>query len=192
MKQSGYSYRSDQELLEKYQKDRNVKWLGELLERYFHLIFGVCMKYLKNETEAKDQTQQICLKVINVVRKEKITYFKSWLYQVTKNHCLMYLRKAKNIPVSLNLWQETAAENTFNKNYFLEKEKQYNYLDRAMQLLNEAQRNCIELFYFQKKTYQEIADEKGFSVKQVKSHIQNGKRNLKLQIERMSENESGV
>jgi RNA polymerase sigma-70 factor (ECF subfamily) len=192
VKQSGYSYWSDQELLEKYRKDRNVKWLGELLERYFHLIFGVCMKYLKNETEAKDQTQQICLKVITVARKEKITYFKSWLYQVTKNHCLMYLRKAKQIPVSLNLWQETAAENTFNKDQFLEKENQYGYLDRAMNLLNEAQRNCIELFYFQKKTYQEIADEKGFSVKQVKSHIQNGKRNLRLQIERMSENESDV
>lgn len=190
MKQPGYSYWSDQELLDNYRRDRNVKWLGELLERYFHLIFGVCMKYFKNETEAKDHTQQICLKVINIAGKEKITYFKSWLYVVTRNHCLMHLRKVKTRPEFIHAGEEIPEEVQPEKEHFLEKEKQYRYLDRAMQLLNDEQRDCIELFYLQKKTYQEIADEKGFSVKQVKSHIQNGKRNLKLHIERMVENES--
>src|SRR6476619_8489897 len=82
----------DKELLQRFQQDGNNEWLGILLQRYTMLLFGVCMKYLKNEEDAKDSVQQIFLKVINELQKYKVEYFKSWIYMVAKNHCLIKLR----------------------------------------------------------------------------------------------------
>ena len=81
--------KDDKELMELFYKDGDNEWLGILLQRYTMLLFGVCMKYLKNEEEAKDSVQQIFLKVIDELKKYKVEYFKSWLYMVAKNHCLM-------------------------------------------------------------------------------------------------------
>ncbi len=182
------TYRSDQELIGNYHQDHNAQWLGILLERYFHLIFGVCMKYLKNETEAKDHTQQVCMKVLRELPHTEVHYFKSWLYQVTKNHCLMYLRKNKHTTLPLETTVDPESEKPPNKSEMLEKERQYDLLETAIDSLNAGQRSCVRLFYYNQKTYQEIADEKGYSLKQVKSFIQNGRRNIKLFMER---NENG-
>src|SRR6185295_12963030 len=93
---------TDQELLEKFNADHDNEWLGILLERYTLLLLGVCMKYLKNEDDAKDSVQQIFLKVVQELQKYKVEYFKSWLYMVAKNYCLMKLRdRQSKIPVEL-------------------------------------------------------------------------------------------
>lgn len=184
MHKNQYSNQSDQELLSHYRKDHDENWIGILLERYFHLIFGVCMKYLKNKTEAQDHTQQICMKVIGEIRRDKIKYFKAWLYQVTRNHCLMYLRKIKHQTIPLDAAAEPAGESFQSHSEFLEKEKQYDRLEGALKSLNKEQQSCIRMFYFHKKSYQEIAAEKGYSLKQVKSYIQNGRRNIKVFMEK--------
>jgi RNA polymerase sigma-70 factor (ECF subfamily) len=83
---------TDQDLLEKFYTDRDNLWLGIVLQRYTLLLFGVSMKYLKNEQEAQDAVQQIYLKAITELNKYKVEYFKSWLYMVCKNYCLMKIR----------------------------------------------------------------------------------------------------
>ncbi|WP_157098022.1 RNA polymerase sigma factor [Niabella ginsenosidivorans] len=174
---------SDQQLLQLYLQEKDNSWLGPLLQRYTLLLFGVCMKYLKDETEAQDAVQQIFLKVIQEVHKYKIDYFKSWLYTVAKNHCLSVLRDKKSkIPVELNendLKEETeevAAE---------KEEVSPELLKEALNALNREQRQSVTLFYLEKKSYQEISQSQGYSLMQVKSFIQNGKRNLKLLIRKM-------
>src|SRR6476646_297552 len=92
----------DKELLDRFYGDHDNKWLGILLPRYTLLLLGVCMKYLKNEEDAKDSVQQIFLKVIGELHKYKVEYFKSWIYMIAKNHCLMKLRYKEKIPVELN------------------------------------------------------------------------------------------
>ncbi len=146
------------------------------------------MKYLKNETEAKDLTQQVCVKVLRELARTEVHYFKSWLYQVTRNHCLMHLRKNKHVTVPLETTADPESEKAPNRSEILEKEKRYDLLENAIDALNEGQQSCVRLFYYDQKTYQEIADEEGYSLKQVKSFIQNGRRNIKLFMER---NENG-
>jgi RNA polymerase sigma-70 factor (ECF subfamily) len=98
-----YDHLSDQELLAKFQADHNNEWLGILLQRYTLLLLGVCMKYLKNEEEAKDSVQQVFLKAIQELHKYRVEFFKSWLYMVAKNHCLMKLRERQGkIPTELD------------------------------------------------------------------------------------------
>ena len=175
---------TDQELLERFYADRDNQWLGILLERYTLLLLGVCMKYLKNEEQARDGVQQIFLKAITELQKYKVEYFKSWIYMVAKNYCLMQLRDkpGKN---TIEVRESLPAEATeADKESLLLNEKTYEYMDEALKELNADQQLCVTLFYMEKKSYQQIADQTGYSMMQVKSHIQNGKRNMKILIEK--------
>ncbi len=183
MKPSRYDQISDTELLDYYHADNAQEWIGVLLQRYTLLLLGVCMKYLKDETEARDCVQQIFLKVLTEVPKYKIDYFKSWLYMVAKNHCLMRLRE-KGVRGSKELTEQYVAIVETDKQELLQNEQTYNLLEEAIEELSEEQKRCVNLFYLQKKSYQQITEQTGFSLMQVKSYIQNGKRNLKLILEK--------
>lgn len=175
---------TDQELLERFYADRDNQWLGILLERYTLLLLGVCMKYLKNEDLARDSVQQIFLKAITELQKYRVEYFKSWIYMVAKNYCLMQLRDkpGKN---TLEVRDSIPAEaNETDKESLLLNEKTYEYMGEALKELNADQQLCVTLFYMEKKSYQQIADQTSYSMMQVKSHIQNGKRNLRILIEK--------
>jgi RNA polymerase sigma-70 factor (ECF subfamily) len=180
-----FEHIEDKELLEKFYVDRNNQWIGILLQRYTMLLLGVCMKYMKNEEEAKDCVQQIFLKAITELQKYKVDYFKSWLYMIAKNHCLMMIRD-RNGKVALELKDNFAPEeqDVFYKNELLEKDQLLNVMEQCLNDLNHEQKQCVTLFYLEKKSYQQIADATGYSMLQVKSFIQNGKRNLRLLVEK--------
>jgi len=175
---------SDQELLERFYADHDNQWLGILLERYTLLLLGVCMKYLKNEELARDSVQQIFLKAITELQKYRVEYFKSWIYMVAKNHCLMQLRDKpgkKTVEVKESIVVET---DETDKESLLLNEKTYEYMGEALKELNADQQLCVTLFYMEKKSYQQITEQTGYSMMQVKSHIQNGKRNMRILIEK--------
>jgi len=184
-----YKHISDQELLENFYTTHDTVWLGILLPRYTLLLLGVCIKYLKNEEEAKDCVQQIFLKVITELKKYKVEYFKSWLYMVAKNHCLMKIRDRQGkIPVELSERSMPVVEEQPDRKSFVENDQTIELMTEALAELSPEQRQCVTLFYLQKKSYQEISEQTRFTMMQVKSYIQNGKRNLKLMIERKLKN----
>ncbi len=179
---NNYDHISDSDLLEKFYQDKHTQWLGIVLQRYTLLLLGVCMKYLKNEDAAKDAVQQIFLKAITELRKYKVTYIKSWLYMVARNHCLMQLRD-RNILVPVEDSIQLSAPEPVQQE-LAEKEMMLTLLETSLEELNQEQKTCVTLFYIKKKSYQDITKETGFSLLQVKSYIQNGKRNLKLLLEK--------
>jgi RNA polymerase sigma-70 factor (ECF subfamily) len=180
-----YSHITDQELLEYYYTGHDSKWLGILLERYTLLLLGVCMKYLKNEEEAKDSVQQIFLKAITELKKYKVEFFKSWVYMVAKNHCLMKLRDRQGkLPAELNDKLTAAADPEADTAALWKNDKTLDLMNESLKELNPEQQQCVTLFYLEKKSYVEISGQTGYSLLQVKSYIQNGKRNLKILIEK--------
>lgn len=185
VKSEKYNHLTDQELLENFYADHNNEWLGILLQRYTLLLLGVCMKYLKNEEEAKDGVQQVFLKVIQELHKYKVEYFKSWLYMVAKNYCLMIIRDRQSktaTGLTENLTATPAEE--FDRHALAENEYTLELVEKGLEELNSEQKQCVTLFYLQKKTYHEISEQTGYSMLQVKSYIQNGKRNLRIWIEK--------
>ena len=172
---------TDQEILRHFYADHNNEWLGTLLERYTMLLYGVSMKYLKNPEEAKDAVQQIFLKAITELHKYEVSYFSSWLYMIAKNHCLMQLRNRRQ-GISVDLVNELVSE--INDPDPFQDEALLRDLEEAIQHLNSEQKTCIRMFYLEKKSYQAIASETGFNLLQVKSYIQNGKRNLRILLEK--------
>ncbi len=185
MKADQFNDITDQELLQRFYADHDNEWLGVLLQRYTLLLLGVSMKYLKNEEEAKDSVQQIFLKVIQELQKYKVEYFKSWLYMVAKNHCLMRIReKQGKITAEINDRLTAKPEEETDRLALLQNDHTLDLMETALKELNPEQQQCVTLFYLQKKSYQEVSDETGYSMLQVKSYIQNGKRNLKILIEK--------
>ena len=183
MNEKEFHHLPDQEILENYYTTGNARLLGVLLQRYTLLLLGVCMKYLKNEEAAKDATQQVFLKVIGELRRYRVQYFKSWLYMIAQNYCLMQLRNhAHKHARSLN--EDMAIEDDSPLQYHTRKEKVLSLLESSLDELNAEQKTCVTLFYLEKRSYLQISEQTGFTMLQVKSHIQNGKRNLKLLVER--------
>ncbi|HEY4060529.1 MAG TPA: sigma-70 family RNA polymerase sigma factor [Puia sp.] len=190
MKKDPFQHMTDQELLERYYTDRNNEWLGILLQRYTLLLLGVCMKYLKREEEARDSVQQIFVKVLQELSKYRVEYFKSWIYTIARNHCLMKIRDQHGHPAVLSDNMLAAWDEETGKGRHLEKDQQLELMEQSLQELGKEQKGCVILFYLEKRSYQEIAAATGFSLMQVKSHIQNGKRNLKLIMEKKTAEKS--
>lgn len=180
---------NDNDLVAKYRQTGNNVFVGELYERYTHLVYGVCMKYLENREDSRDATIEIFVKLLDDLKKHEIDNFKGWLYSVAKNHCLMKFRKDKNrienrpeLQADLAIVMEWEA----NQHLFGEETIQQQHLsvEDAIKQLPPEQKLCIELFYMQEKSYQQVMEQTGFGFNQVKSYIQNGKRNLKNLINR--------
>jgi RNA polymerase sigma-70 factor (ECF subfamily) len=176
---------TDEELLRRYKTDGNSDWIGILFDRYAVLLLGMCMKYLKNEEDARDSVQQVFLKVLSEINKHEIQFFRAWIYQVAKNHCLMQLRQKHTRyqeEITEKHMPETAAQEDMTG--YVEKDRQLENMEHALDMLNKEQQTCVKLFYLQKLSYQQIAEQTGYSLLQVKSYIQNGKRNLKHLLEK--------
>ncbi len=175
---------NDEELLKKYLDTKNQELLGELLNRYISFVVLIAAKYLKDKDLAKDMAMQVFEKVIADVERFEITHFKSWLHVVTKNQCLMYLRATKGhqeLSIDADFLLERHVENNLvvHHGYDEEKEQNLQELEKAVNQLDVEQKRCIELFFIEERSYKEITDMTGYSLNEVKSYIQNGKRNLR-------------
>ncbi len=189
-----YSNYTDNDLINTFlEKDDNTI-VGVLYERYGHLVLGLCIKYLKNKDEAQDAVIQIFTNLLKDLKKHKIEFFKSWLYVYSKNFCLMELRKRQSaLKKELELKENVHLIMDYsNPEHLNEKEKQITIMEKALELLNTEQKKCIDLFYLKNKSYVEIVDITGYTANEVKSHIQNGKRNLKIKMETLINEEPGT
>ena len=187
---------SDEELLAKYRGEGDIGILGQLYEKYMHLVFGVCLKYLEDREMAKDEVMNIFTKLVTAVPQQEIGNFKTWLYVVTKNHCLMLLRSRKsevahaeammNDPVFF--MENSSGMHPMGKDEGIDSddlsgEDGMKRLEECIERLREEQRNCIRLFFYEGCSYRQISEKLGVDETKVKSYIQNGKRNLKMCIE---------
>ena len=186
---------SDQELLINYRVNDDLDSLDELFQRHIHLVFSVCKKYLNNVDDSKDAVMEIFEKAIEDLKKYAVTNFKKWLYSTTVNYCNYKLKKHPSENIIKKNFQKYEIFCVENPEFFTlltEREAQFNKIESAMEALNEAQKTCIDLFYFQRKSYQQIAEITGYSIKQVKSNIQNGKLNLqKMLVKREATKNAG-
>ena len=174
---------SDGELLERYRTDGNLELLGELYTRYGRLIYGLCLKYLGTIESAEDAVMQLFEEIIPKVRQTEIREFRTWIYSVAKNHCLQQLRK-KRPEFSFDSGEQSVElEDIVHLLEKEENEKRLIRLEECMKKLPEPQRESIRLFFMEEKSYADITDATAYSLKSVKSYIQNGKRNLKICME---------
>lgn len=183
----GYSKRLDVQLLDAYRTSGDRNAIDILFNRYLHLMYGVCLKYLKQPEKAEDATMEILAKLVDDLKIHAIDNFPGWLYRVCKNYCLMASRKKDpllfsspidNRPLNNVLFME------FDRELHLDHKEQdvYDVLQNALNRLKEEQQQCLRLFYLENQSYSQIAEITGMHMKQVKSHIQNGKRNLRNEL----------
>jgi RNA polymerase sigma factor (sigma-70 family) len=183
-----YLHLSDLELLQLYKLNGDAIIFGLLYKRHATMALGVANKYLQPEDDAKDAVMQVFEQLLQNINYHKIDNFKSWLYSVVKNFCLMKLRKEKNLTIvreeeGKNIFSVVEKEQLLHQDEVKLKESNLTNLEMAIETLNEEQKKCIELFYLQQKSYAEVVEITGYTLNNVKSFIQNGKRNLKLKMQ---------
>ena len=157
------------------------------------MVYAVSLKYLKDQALAEDMVMHVFEFIIEKARKHNITNFKGWLYMVTKNACLMQLRKKKNV-VELDHVREgkfVEFDTITHLNGEPNKEEKFKWLEHCMNKLKREQQQCVKLFYYEQKSYAEIAEQTQYDIKKVKSYIQNGKRNLKICVDSFNTEEAG-
>lgn len=179
-----YKQYSDEELISLFQKEEDSLCIGILYERYSHLVMGVALKYLKNTSAAEEITSKIFEELSNKLKKHTIEFFKPWLYRVTINEAFQLLRK-KGKEISIEEFPHGIIDISDNDSHV--KEQKIELLESALENLKPEQKQCIDFFYLQEKSYQQISEELNLPLMKVKSYIQNGKRNLKIQLEELNE-----
>jgi RNA polymerase sigma factor (sigma-70 family) len=189
------NHEQDEKLCSAYFRSGDKALLGELFEKHVRTMYGVCLFYLRDKDKAKDAVMQIFEKLITELRKNEVRFFNAWLSCVVRNHCISEIRKAKN-NVRYESWlefelQEAVVEEE-ERIESVDEDTMLKYLEECLPLLKPKQKTCVELFYLKNKSYQEISVQTGFSLNEVKSRIQNGKRNLKLLIEEKIRNEQNA
>lgn len=179
-RKSKYNSLPDRELVDLFKSANDMNALGVLFNRYAHLVASIAIGILKNEERAKDVVHEIFETIVKDLKKHDVKNFNAWIYSVTKFHCF----KIKKEPFASESSEELESTDEFEE--VLERElilqKRVDILNKSLSEIKPNQKNCIELFYFKGLSYKEVSDKTNLSIKEVKSHIQNGKRNLKLLI----------
>lgn len=180
---------TDQELLTQFKTQQDLEALAVLYGRYMHLVYGVCLKYFKNEAESQDAVMQIFEELVQKLAQHQVLNFKSWLHVLSKNYCLMQLRKQqKHEHVNLEE-QNMEMEADVHPTSWSLKESKLQLMEQCMEQLNAEQRQCVSLFYLEHKCYKEIESITGLEPMKVKSHIQNGKRNIRICMEKQQDHD---
>ncbi|SMO82313.1 RNA polymerase sigma factor [Solitalea koreensis] len=183
--------KDDSELLELYRQTGDLVYLGELYSRYMEMLFAVCFKYLKDEEASKDAVMQVFEKSSKDLLRQKVDNWKSWIHVVAKNYCLMQLRSKKH-QFERNVVALKEDDEDDNVEFVdvlhhvdgVTKEEALTAMEKCIEQLPDEQKTCIELFYLQQKSYKKIVEITGFDINKVKSYVQNGKRNLKICMEK--------
>jgi RNA polymerase sigma-70 factor (ECF subfamily) len=178
---------SDKQLVSEYKSTGDLAVLGELYQRYMELVYGVCLKYYKDPETAKDSVMLIFEELVSKLKKHEVDNFRPWLHQLAKNHCLMQLRTPKNLKTVEFRMEVMQSEEDVHLNGVLDKEENFKKLEFCMGTLAGDQQEAIRLFYLEGKCYNEIVEITGQEWNQVRSSIQNGRRNLKICMEKNSE-----
>lgn len=170
---------TDADMVREYQQHQQQETLAQLYLRYYHLVYGTCCKYLGNQEAAKDAVMNIYHELVEKVKHHAIENFKSWLYAVTKNHCLMQLRQNKKMQTADYDMQFMQSDEFLHLDNVMEKESRLQMLGVCLDKLNEEQKKVVNLFYLENKCYNDITKATGYEWNKVRSLIQNGRRNLK-------------
>jgi RNA polymerase sigma factor (sigma-70 family) len=176
---------TERELLQHYRATGDLEVLGRIYAPYMSLLYGVCYKYLNDADRSQDAVMQIFEELITKLRKHEVDNFKSWLYTFSRNYCLMELRKDKRV-TQVDIEEHMAESESLLEqgDKTLWQEAEFEKLETCMLTLNVEQERCVRLFYLEQKCYKDIVEETGYELNKVKSYIQNGKRNLKICMEK--------
>ncbi|MET0242963.1 MAG: sigma-70 family RNA polymerase sigma factor [Flavitalea sp.] len=179
----------DKELVDLYKRNQDINVVGLLFQRYMDLLFGVCLKYFKDPDRSKDAVMQIFEELVTKMNRHEIENFKGWLYTLAKNHCLMQLRSPKNLKTSEINADSMQSGEELHLAGVMNREAEFQRMEKCLETLSPEQEKTVRLFYLEEKCYKDIAGITGIEWNKVRSYIQNGRRNLKICMERSVENE---
>ncbi len=183
---STYDSLPDESIIKLYFDKRDPQAASYLFKKYLPVVYGIALKYCRDKHNAEDIAMLVFEKLLSMNGKPIIN-FKSWLCMVARNMALEFINKKNKKQAKENVFEESVSNFMENGEEMhlinedkVETEKILSTLEHELGELKDDQRICIEMFYYKNMSYQQISDQLGMDLKQVKSNIQNGKRKLKI------------
>ena len=183
-------HHSDELLIQLYQQTGKEIYVAELFQRYVDKVYIIARKYLKERETSKDLVMVVFEKVLKNLHKTDVQHFGNWVHTITRNECTHYHRQTNSKAQKLSEWSdvERNSQNSVENDQLMrlieaeDSAAAKKALEQAMNKLKDHHRKCIQLFYFEQKSYKEIAEITGFTLNEVKSYIQHAKNNLKKKL----------
>lgn len=177
------SIEEDNLSVEKYLQSRDPQYWGTLYEKYRQPTFLLCMRIVRNVEEAKDLAAETFIKAFEHLERFKPGHpFLPWLSRIATNLCVDHLRRRNRFRFQAVAENHVVA-NSDGESSAEDQEELKTRILKAIKMLKRAQRRCFCLFYIHRLSYQEISELTGYSLQQVRSHIQNGRRKFKICME---------
>ncbi len=173
---------TDEEVIITYKTTGKKSVLAPLFKKYNEKLFGLAYYYLHERESAMDTVMDTFEVVLKTIDNKDITYYKGWLMSICRNLCLKKIRDEKKFD-ELKEISDNSMESDVDRVY---KDETIEKILEYVPQLKEGQRICIHEFYLLGKSYDEISASQGMTFKEVKSNVQNGKRNLRIMFEKMN------
>jgi RNA polymerase sigma-70 factor, ECF subfamily len=168
--------------IRQFRRTGDIQIITGLYQKYAHLVYGVCLKYLKNRSAAISAVKNILEEITVTAQKQDIPNFKGWLYVSTKNYCIKELKANGGSEAPSSLWkneEKKIIKSGFELHPLDNDTITHDSLLDCMKRLTDQQKQCVNLFYSKKKCYREIAQALSIDEAAVKKHIFTSKQNLK-------------
>jgi RNA polymerase sigma factor (sigma-70 family) len=160
------------------------------MNTYRNFVYSTALRYVNNHYDADDVTQEVFIKAFKNLKRFKFkSSLKTWLYQITKNHCYtLFSKSSKYNNVNTGEMEESELDRIFQNNDTplsrVEAEEFYDAFHNALNKLPEKQRETFALRYFEDMPYQEISELLGTSVGGLKANYYQAVKKLSSLIER--------
>lgn len=175
--------RSETELVTELLARRDGRIFEELYRRSRRKIFGVCFNLLGEAAAAEDACHDAYIRAWEKLDSLRGSDFTAWVRRIAANRCYDELRRRRPDELDEN-HPEPATDHRIDRSVIARQE-----LDRAIDViasLEEHQRRVFLLRHIDHHSYEEISEATGFDAKQVKSYLQNARRNFHLAWQRAS------
>lgn len=165
---------------------------GVLVNRYKHMVYTLAMKIVRNKEEAEEVSQDVFIKVYQVLNTFKGgSKFSTWVYRITYNKSLDYLKKrGRGLQTSsLDDSVEYLLKVTESVLDDLEADERKNTIKDAMKELASDDGVVLTLYYFEELSLKEISKVMDLAIDTVKVRLFRSRKRLAKILERRLEPE---
>jgi RNA polymerase sigma-70 factor (ECF subfamily) len=176
-----YEDLSEEELLRSFTEDGDKAGFAELFNRNSRKIYQACFAFFRDSALAEDATQETFLRAYQNNDRFHGGDYVAWLHRIARNACIDQWRR-KRPEVAIDDTDESAPVQLSVASPDANMQIAIQHLHRELNKLPADQKRCLEL-KIEGYSYEETAARTGLTMDAVRSHLQNGRRTLRLRMQ---------